>query len=133
MQFSEFREQTLAAVPGGEETERRALRGRERDDFYAFGFVSAVLAPAYLAALGGDGDLELLAGVLERGLAQGDDEVVNALAMRIVERHLCRDEALLAAALAVGGPATRLVAGKITALIDEADARAAAERLARCG
>lgn len=128
MKFTEFRAAALAVVPNGAAIEARTLAGQARDEFYAFGFVSAVVAPAYLSALRGDGRLDELAALVESGLADGDDDVVNALAMRIVERHLCRDHALLAAATAAGGPSTRRIADKLGALIAEADAQVAAAR-----
>lgn len=107
--------------------------GADLHGLAAFGFVTDVVAPPYLAALravaagkpGAGEQLDALAGAIEVGLGTGDDDLVDALAMRLFERHVLRDPALLAAALPGFGPATTRVVEKLGALIEETERRVA--------
>lgn len=102
----------------------------------AFAFVSEVIVPPYLSALqaavANDHEaaerFAALAGVVEAGFESADDDLVDALAMRLVERHLCRDPALLARARPTFGPATARVVAKFEQLIETADRRVAQHR-----
>ncbi|HUY30318.1 MAG TPA: hypothetical protein VMV02_04915 [Acidimicrobiales bacterium] len=124
-----------AAVPGAGADPRRL------DGLDAFAFVSEVVAPAYLDALraaaagapGAADRVERLSAAVEAGFAGDEDGLVDALAMRLVERYLCRDAALLAVARPHLGPATLGVVTKLGHLISEADRSVAARREAASG
>jgi len=108
------------------------------DDLCAFALVSASFVPAFVAALdaaehhddGAGSQVAALADLLEAGFADGTDDLVDALAMRVVERHLCRDSARAAIAYPQLGPATRAIVAKLRALVDSADKNAATASLA---
>lgn len=121
-----------AAIPGSGAGARR-IGGLE-----AYSFVTEVVAPAYLEAVaasprGGPFDearAAQLSAVVEAGFASGDDDLVDALAMRLVERYLCRDRALAERARPFLGPATLGILAKMERLIADADERVAESRAA---
>lgn len=119
----------IVALQGAALETPRRLGGLE-----SFAFVSETVVPPLLGAAraAGEGEpgaeerLDALCSVVEAGFSSGEDDIVDALAMRLVERHLCRDRALLALVEPHLGPQTRRVVVKIAALIAEADRRVAA-------
>ena len=123
-----------AAVPGS------GARERPIGGLDAYSFVTEVVVPAYLDAVGEAGGApgrteraELLSAVVEAGFASGDEDLVDALAMRLVERYLCRDAELLERARPFLGPETLGILAKMERLIAEPDARVASTRGAGSG
>lgn len=109
------------------------------DDLYPFRFASAAFVPPFMAAVvrvtvGADEDgsaharLVDLASLLEEVFVGGDDDVADALAMRLVHTRLCAQPTLLAGAWPYLGPQTQRVAGKFLRLAEECERREAAVR-----
>lgn len=109
------------------------------DDLYPFRFASAVFVPPFMdavvrVALGTDDDgsahsrLTALAGVLEEVFSFGDEDIADALAIRLVHTRLCAQPDLLSAAWPYLGERTRRVAGKFLRLAEECERREAAVR-----
>lgn len=114
------------------------------DDVYPFTFVSRAFVTPFMDALvrvsigvgatdtDVDGSararLETLAGLAERVFADGDDETVDPLAVRLVFNRLVRRPSLLAAAWPLFGPHTRAIAGKFVALEEQCRQREQAVR-----
>jgi len=114
------------------------------DDMYPFTFVSKAFIAPFMEALvrvelsqtdtGADADgsararLETLAGLAERVFADGDDETVDPLAVRLVFNRLVRRPGLLEAAWPSFGPHTRAIADKFRALDEQCRLREEAAR-----
>lgn len=114
------------------------------DDMYPFTFVSRAFVAPFMDALvrvsvgvgatdpDTDGSararLETLAGLAERVFADGDDETVDPLAVRLVFNRLVRRPSLLEAVWPLFGPHTRAIAGKFVALEEQCRQREQAAR-----
>lgn len=114
------------------------------DDMYPFTFISRAFVTPFMDALvrvevgatetdtDTDGSararLETLAGLAERVFADGDDETVDPLAVRLVFNRLVRRPSLLAAVWPLFGPHTRAIAGKFVALEEQCRQREQAVR-----
>jgi hypothetical protein len=122
MDLATLRGKLLALVPDAEVPER--VPG---DDLYAFAFAGRALGPPVTAAVEA-GSLAPLAALLEEVFTDGDDDLVDAVAIRVVHDRLVARPAALEAAWPYLGPRTRKVAGKFQALL-----RACAEREAAAG
>lgn len=138
MDTAEFIEVTTAILPRASHDAPPAPVG---DELYAFSFVSRALVPGYLEALdrSTSGELEaidrvrLLSELIELAFVEGDDDLVDALAMRVVERHLCRDSVRARIAWKYLGESTRGVVAKFRALVESADRNVAKTRDADLG
>ncbi|HEY9391646.1 MAG TPA: hypothetical protein VIR27_17990 [Mycobacteriales bacterium] len=114
------------------------------DDMYAFTFVSRAFITPFMEALvrvdlarsdaGADADgsararLDTLCGLAERVFADGDDETVDPLAVRLVFNRLVRRPRLLETAWPLFGPHTQAIAHKFLALDEECRQREEAAR-----
>lgn len=148
MDIRELRDALRDALPDAElPTELPA------DDMYPFAFASKAFITPFMDALvrvevcdpDGTGNpdgpgqtpdepararLERLAGLLERVFADGDDETVDPLAVRLVFNRLVRRPRLLAAAWPYLGPHTRGIAHKFLVLDEQCQQREAEARRA---
>jgi hypothetical protein len=109
------------------------------DDLFPFRFASAVFVPPFMdslvrVVLGADEDgsartrLIALAAVLEEIFDHGDEDLADALAMRLLHTRLCAQPPLLAGAWPYLGARTQRVAAKFLRLAEECDRREAAVR-----
>jgi hypothetical protein len=128
----ELRDRLLAIDP-----EVRVPDGGRVDDLYPFRFASTTFVPPFMDALmrvvlGADPDgtaerrLTALAGLLEVVFVDGDEDLGDAVAMRLVYSRLCLRPTVLSGAWPFLGQRTRHIAGKFLRLIEECDRREAA-------
>lgn len=107
--------------------------GERDDELRAYQVVSKVVTPTILSKLddlgsetpGATEAVARVAAVLESGFADGDDALVDALAMRFLERHLCREPARRRLAEPFLGKATLAVLARFDLLIAQAERAAA--------
>jgi hypothetical protein len=125
MDLDTLRGKLLAIVPDAEIPAR--TRG---DDLYAFAFASRALGPPVTDAVAaGSGDLLApLGALLEEVFTDGDDDLVDAVAIRVVHDRLVARPGALEAAWPYLGPESRRVAGKFQALLRACAEREAAAR-----
>lgn len=134
MNVRDLQDRLVAIVP-----DARLPTDDAADDLFPFRFASTAFVPPFMDALmrvvlGTDDDglagqrLEALAGLLEDVFTDGDDDVVDALAMRLVHTRLCAQPAVLSGAWPYLGERSRRVAGKFLRLAEECDRREAAVR-----
>lgn len=140
MNVRELQDRLMATVPNV-----RLPRDAPVDDLYPFRFASVAFVPPFMDALtrvlegagnaaGADGyaaaerRLVALAGLLEEVLTGGDDDMADALAMRLVHTRLCARPEVTAGVWPYLGERSRRVAGKFLALAQDCDRREAALR-----
>jgi hypothetical protein len=123
--YGSFRREVLNVLGGAAASEPH----RPEDDLAAFAFVSEVFVPPFRqlledAAASDDArhnELQRLGDLLEQVMRYGDDETVDALAMRVIYSILCLNPGLLAAAHGVLGRATLEAVQKFQAFLVKAD------------
>jgi hypothetical protein len=109
------------------------------DDLYPFRFAGTAFVPVFMDALmrvtlGADRDgmarkrLVALADLLECVFIEGDDDLGDALAMRLIHTRLCGRPGMLLNAWPYLGERTRRIAWKFVRLAEECDRREAAVR-----
>lgn len=134
MDLATLRDRLLAIAP------ETTVPGHEPgDDLYAFAFAGRAFGPQFDAAIDevatGARDpahrLMPLADLLEQVFAEGDDDIVDGAAMRIVHGRLVSRPERLATAWPYLGARTRGVAGKFQALEAACDRREAAVHAGR--
>lgn len=123
MDLATLRGKLLAIVPDAEVPEHAP-----GDDLYAFAFAGRALGSSVTAALASGARLPALAALLEEVFTDGDDDLVDAVAIRVMHDRLVARPGALEAAWPHLGPESRRVAGKFQALI-----AACAEREAGIG
>jgi hypothetical protein len=135
----ELRNRLLALVP-----DARMPRDVPVDDLYPFRFASTAFVPPFMDALmrvllntDDDGSarqrLVALTALLEDVFTHGDDDLVDAVAMRLVHSRLCPQPGVrpevLTGAWPYLGERTRRIAWKFVRLAEECDRREAALRV----
>jgi hypothetical protein len=98
---------------------------RPGDDLEAFGFVSAVVVPTLRRELdpvtASPGRLEQVLDLIEAAMRDDEDELVDALAMRVIYPLFCLEPATLERARQAMGPATLEAIAKFQSFLERAD------------
>jgi hypothetical protein len=133
MNIRELRDRLLVIAP-----EARIPDG-QADDLYPFRFASTAFVPPFMevlmrVVLEADADpgtrerLDAFTSLLEDVFATGDDDLVDAFAMRVVYTRLCQWPSVLEKSWQYLGERTRQIAWKFVRLAEECDRREAAAR-----
>lgn len=98
---------------------------RPGDDLEAFGFVSAVVVPALRRELdprsAAPGRLEQVLDLIEAAMRDDEDELVDALAMRVIYPLFCLEPSTFERARQTVGPVTLEAVMKFRSLLERAD------------